>query len=432
MEVVKEGYKMTEVGRIPRDWEVKRLGLCLAEQPKYGIGAAAVDYNFNLPTYLRITDINEEGVIVESGLKSVDNIDASNYYLEEGDIVLARTGASVGKSYYYNSENRNFVYAGFLIKVRSNPEILLPSYLNAYLKTSSYWKWVNVMSMRSGQPGINSTEYALLQIPLPPTLTEQRAIATALSDVDALISGLDELIEKKKAVKQGAMQELLTGKTRLPGFEQEAGYIMTEVGMVPRDWEVKRLGLCLAEQPKYGIGAAAVDYNFNLPTYLRITDIDEEGVIVESGLKSVDNIDASNYYLEEGDIVLARTGASVGKSYYYNSENRNFVYAGFLIKVRSNPEILLPSYLNAYIKTSRYWKWVNVMSMRSGQPGINSTEYSLLQIPLPPTLTEQKAIANALSDMDSEIHALEDKRDKYKQIKQGMMQELLTGKIRLV
>jgi type I restriction enzyme S subunit len=159
---------------------------------------------------------------------SVNHINSQDYLLENGDVVLARTGASTGKSYLYNPYDGKLVFAGFLIRVKTNPNKLDPLYLKGFLKTKTYWDWVKAMSMRSGQPGINGNEYAQLPIQLPPTLKEQKAIATALSDVDALITSLDKLIAKKRNIKQGAMQLLLTGEKRLSGFGGE--------------WEVKKLG----------------------------------------------------------------------------------------------------------------------------------------------------------------------------------------------
>ena len=221
-------YKQTEVGLIPKDWTVNSLNTLLNENPKYGVGASAVDFDYNLPTYLRITDIDEDGKLLPSGLKSVNHPESHNYFLKEGDVVLARTGASVGKSYKYDSVDGQLVFAGFLIKVSPNPSKLDSQYLKCFLNTTSYWNWVTVNSMRSGQPGINGNEYGSLPIPLPPTITEQKAIATALSDVDSLISSLDKLITKKKAIKQGAMQLLLTpphrGGKRLPGFKGDCTY----------------------------------------------------------------------------------------------------------------------------------------------------------------------------------------------------------------
>src|ERR1700686_4000561 len=181
---LKPGYRKTDAGVLPKDWEVRPLGESLVNRPRYGINAAAVPYSDRLPTYIRITDISPEGLFAPTELVSVGAPGADGYFLEEGDLVFARTGASVGKSYRSRRDDGQLVFAGFLIRVRPNPEVLLPSYLSAYATTGPYWSWVRLMSMRSGQPGINGNEYCQLPIPLPPP-TEQRAIAGALSDVDA-------------------------------------------------------------------------------------------------------------------------------------------------------------------------------------------------------------------------------------------------------
>ncbi|MBR9921423.1 MAG: hypothetical protein GYB31_11340, partial [Bacteroidetes bacterium] len=399
MELVEAKYKNTEIGEIPYDWEVKFLGECTT---KVGSGITPKGgekvYKTNGHPFVRSQNVGW-GNLLKNDLAFIDDNTHSKFEateIKQGDVFLNITGASIGRSAIADKDLVGGNVNQHVCIIRSSQQVILPKFLNFILLSKIGQKQIDSFQAGGNREGLNFGQIRSFVVPLPPTLTEQRAIATALSDVDALITSLDQLIEKKKAIKQGAMQELLTGKTRVAGFGEGVGYKQTEVGVIPEDWEVKLLGFCLDEQPKYGIGAAAVEFNLNLPTYLRITDIDDDGRLVESDLKSVDHIDASNYYLETGDIVLARTGASVGKSYFYYSEDRKLVYAGFLIKVKANPKVLLPSYLNAYLKTSAYWRWVNVMSMRSGQPGINSTEYASLPISLPPTLTEQKAIAQIL------------------------------------
>jgi type I restriction enzyme, S subunit len=238
-----------------------------------------------------------------------------------------------------------------------------------------------------------------------------------LSDVDALLGALDKLIAKKRDLKRTAMQRLLTGKKRLPGFTIQ--------------WDLKSLGECLTSRPDYGINAPAVPFSDMLPSYIRITDISEHGRFSSAERLSVKAANAGQFYLNEGDIVFARTGASVGKSYLYDQRDGPLVFAGFLIRVHPNPDVLLTAFLAAYVNTRAYWNWVRLMSMRSGQPGINSNEFTQLPISLP-TVPEQTAITVVLTDMDAEIVALEARREKTCALKQGMMQELLTGKTRLV
>lgn len=253
-------------------------------------------------------------------------------------------------------------------------------------------------------------------IGLPPSFDEQQAIARMLSDADALLVTLNQLIAKKRDLKQAAMQQLLTGQPRLPGFSGE--------------WEQKTLGECLVGHPEYGINAPACPHSDRWPTYIRITDISEDGRFSSANRVSVRSDLSGNYLLREGDIVIARTGASVGKSYQYNPEDGTLVFAGFLIRVHPDVQKLIPEFLAAYLTTTEYWRWVSSMSMRSGQPGINSNEYSQLSIPIPP-IEEQTAIAAILTDMDDEIEALEQRLAKTRELKQAMMQELLIGRIRL-
>ena len=187
---------------IPADWEIIPLGQLLRRPPSYGINAPAVSFDFRLPMYLRITDITEDGKFSEETQASVDHPAAGLYGLESGDIVFARTGASVGKSYLYNSKDGRLIYAGFLIRLSPDPKRLVPTFLSFYAQSRSYWNWVKVNSMRSGQPGINGREYATLPIPLPPTLFEQEAITKALSDADALIESLEQLLTKSARSKK--------------------------------------------------------------------------------------------------------------------------------------------------------------------------------------------------------------------------------------
>jgi type I restriction enzyme S subunit len=227
------------------------------------------------------------------------------------------------------------------------------------------------------------------------------------------------------------MQELLTGKKRLPGFQSSTEFKQTELGQIPVDWDVVRLGTLLDGYPSYGINAPAISYDSRHPTYLRITDITDDGQFDHGSKTSVNHSLSSFYKLDEGDLVFARTGASVGKSYLYDADDGELVFAGFLIRIRPNKDKLDPHYLMHYSHSKPYWNWIRVNSMRTGQPGINGREYASLPIPLSSRLSEQFAIASALNDMGDEIDAIGANLAKARQIKQGMMQELLTGRIRL-
>ena len=461
-------FKQTEVGMIPCDWEVKTLG-SLTDKCSYGVGAEARVY-CGYVKYIRITDIDDESHRFSPSPITSPSFFQEKHIVQKNDLLVARTGASVGKSYLYDEKDGKLVYAGFLMKL--NVFNADSKYVFYNTLTKSYWNWVASESARTGQPGLNLQQMKLYSIALPPTIEEQQRIANALSDVDTLIANLEKLIAKKKNIKQGAMQQLLTGRVRLPGFglderrkekkgnrhcssnhdccdlpmrEQvpvqsnlarhcerseaiQSSYKMTELGLIPSDWEVKNLG-SITQNCSYGVGAEAVSFN-GRTKYIRITDIDDDSHrFIPSPLTSPSFYE-NKHVVQENDLLIARTGASVGKTYLYDSKDGKLIFAGFLIKMNvceANSKFVFYSTLTKY-----YQDWIVSESARTGQPGVNLQQMKKLQIALPPTIKEQQRIANVLSDMDTEIATLETKLAKYRKFKTGMMQQLLTGKIRLV
>jgi len=415
----KKDLKPTEVGWIPEDWELLQLKDCIKEPLQYGIGAAATDYNLNLPRYLRITDISEEGNLLEQNKASVDVSDYSRYLLKNDDIVLARTGASVGKSYHFNSDNftGDIVFAGFLIKVSTDKNELSPLYLKYYLQSNNYWNWLKVNSMRSGQPGINSQEYSSLYIPLPPTLAEQRAIATALSDVDELIRALDALIQKKEAIKKGSMQQLLTGKQRLPGFEGA--------------WEVKRLGDSIFIQSGFSFKSAK--FKKSGTPIVRISNIRDGYIdLKDSVYYGVEEDIPRDFLIKESEALIAMSGATTGKVGLYNNKKeayQNQRVGKFIIKDESKTD---RAYILHLVSSYLFKRTLSKELEQGAQPNVSARQIEGLEFHFPNDFEEQKAIARILSDMDREIQVMRQKREKAVQIKQGMMQELLTGKTRLI
>lgn len=254
-----------------------------------------------------------------------------------------------------------------------------------------------------------------------PSLSEQQKIADCLGSLDDLIVAEGRKLAALRDHKQGLMQQLFPRedetqpRLRFPDFRDAP------------PWNVVPLAQMLACDPEYGLNAAAVPYSDDLPAYVRITDIDDDGRYLPEGRVSVDVEPTEDDYLKDGDIVLARTGASVGKSYRYRVEDGRLVFAGFLIRVRPEPTELHAGFLAAYLATSRYWNWVDITSMRSGQPGINGSEYASMPLPVPPanrSLDEQTAIADCLSALDTRIAAQTARLDALRTHKRGLMQRL--------
>lgn len=200
---------------------------------------------------------------------------------------------------------------------------------------------------------------------------------------------------------------------------------MTELGEIPTDWKVNTLGEISLGKGEYGIGASATEYMEGMPRYLRITDIGDNCRILFNDIKGLDDENYEKYILKYGDIVFARTGNTTGKGYAYEEKDGELVYAGFLIKFSINNKIAKSKFIKYIIQSKRYWDWVGVMSTRSGQPGINSNEYSSFNIQIPP-IEEQEKIASILSTVDEKIDNVDELIEKNKELKKGLMQQLLT------
>ncbi|MFL0122655.1 restriction endonuclease subunit S [Tenacibaculum maritimum] len=264
----------------------------------------------------------------------------------------------------------------------------------------------------------------ILPINLPPTLKEQKAIATALSDVDNLITSLENLIAKKQAIKQGAMQQLLTpphkGGKRLSGFSGE--------------WVEKELGEL--GQFKNGVNKGAEDFGHGKP-FINLLDV--FGIPSISSDKSLGLINSTPeerkiYDLKKGDVLFVRSSvkpSGVGLTTVIIDDLINSVFSGFLIRFRDNNTLNLTFKIHCF-HSKEFRDKVISSSSSSANTNINQEALSSLTIWYPPTDSEQKAIAKILSDMDMELEQLETKKAKYQQLKQGMLQELLTGNTRLV
>ncbi|MDA3441926.1 restriction endonuclease subunit S [Acinetobacter bereziniae] len=427
-----EGYKKTEVGVIPSSWKYTAIrSVTLNHKQGY---YSTESYSNSGIKLARITDLKNPEIDFESmPLLQVSEKDYNFYKIKVGDILLARSGA-IGR-YGIVRKAEIAVFASYIIRFSLDNSQIDNDYFGYVYQSENVQKQLLTITQGSSNININAGNIKSLEVLLP-DLNEQKKIATALSDTDALISEFEKLIEKKQAIKTATMQQLLTGKTRLPEFAlRDDGtpktYKDSELGQIPEDWEVYSLKSLLKSQPKYGINAAATQLSGDLPTYIRITDIDENGKFNPSEKVGVDSPLSGNYILDQGDIVLARTGASVGKSYLYDKDDGELVYAGFLIKISPAPNLLCSKYLSIYLQTKEYWDWIATNSMRSGQPGINGNQYASLKIVLP-SFNEQLKISRIFKDIDRDLEQLKINLDKVTLLKQGMMQELLTGKTRLV
>ena len=418
---IQSGFKMTEVGMIPNNWEIKPLkdiaGLKAGKMTSYN------DFNPKYPCF------------GGNGIRAY-----LSHYSHDGIYpIIGRQGELCGnvnlaKGKFYATEHA----------VVASPKKDIDAIWLYYQLTALN---LNQYATGCAQPGLSVEKVNDVYTQVPPTIEEQQRIANALSDVDTLIANLEKLIAKKKNIKQGAMQQLLIGKKRLPGFgsderqkechsersakrevEESSGYKMTELGMIPSDWEVKpikELGLFLG-----GGTPSTKNESFwkgNIP-WISSADLNDDDIEHISMTRFITqeavNFSATQICPQGTILIIARVG--VGKLAL--SQQKVCTSQDFcnLIPSKENDSKFLAYALLPVMKR------MSNESQGTSIKGVAVDEIKKVQIIVPSSKAEQTAIANVLSDMDTEISALETKLAKYRTLKTGMMQQLLTGKIRLV
>ncbi|MEN9757834.1 MAG: hypothetical protein RL755_2021, partial [Pseudomonadota bacterium] len=289
-----------------------------------------------------------------------------------------------------------------------------------WTKSNSFKKQLDQVMMNQAQPSLRVPWLLNFQLIYPLKLQEQTAIATALSDIDALIGELDKLIAKKQGIKQATMQQLLTGKKRLAGFGSTSKYKQTEIGIIPEDWEVETL----RNIAYFTNGKGHEQFINETGNYIVINSkfVSTEGKVFKKSVSAL-------ALLETGDIAMVMSDIPNGKALakcFFVDENNKYTLNQRICSIKSSAcnNIFL------FWKLNRN-KYFLAFDSGSGQTNLKKKEVLDCPIAIPPTIEEQTAIANILSDMDAEISQLEGRRAKMGELKQGMMQELLTGRIRL-
>lgn len=392
------GYKQTEVGVIPEDWDVCSLGNCA-----YFIGSGKT----NTKSYGGYPLYGSTGVI--------GSCEKPEY---SGDALLvARVGANAGKLNFVSGE---YGVSDNAILIKLNPE--------AKIQYFKYWlirKNLNTLVFGSGQPLITGTQLKELLLPFPP-VEEQTAIANVLSVSDALIDALEQLIAKKQGIKTATMQQLLTGRTRLPQFALRPdgttkGYKTSELGQIPEDWDATTLGdiseVCMCKRIFSGQTVEVGE----IPFYKIGTFGGEPDAYISVSLYKKFRDKYS--FPEKGDILISAAG-TLGKTVIYDGCSAYFQDSN-IVWLKIDKSKICNEYLYHAYKLIRWASPEGSTISRLYNGIIRATMIAI------PTLLEQTTIATILSDMDSELTTLEQKLAKARDVKQGMMQQLLTGRIRL-
>ena len=403
------GYKISEAGVIPEDWESRPLSSIGRFKNGINKGSEAFGHGSPFVNLMDVFGVNSIKSCDGLGLVRTSDAEQETYDLKLGDVIFIRSSvkpSGVGLTAVVEADLPKTVYSGFLIRFRDGNALDIAFKKHCFY-SEKFRSNLIAASTVSANTNINQDNLKKLFIALPPTTAEQRAIAQALSDIDALLATLDQVIAKKRDLKQATMQQLLTGKTRLPGFSGE--------------WEVKRLGdIC---ELKMGRTPPRLNPAFWGEGYVWLSIADLQSKLVSSSKEQVTEAAAATMELIPKGTLLMSFKLSIGRLCFAGCDLFTNEAICSFNSLTANADYLY--YALERVDFSLYGKQA-VKGYTLNKKSLKTVKVTL------PTAAEQAAIAKVLSDMDAELSVLESRRDKTRNIKQAMMQELLTGKTRLV
>ena len=397
--MVKPGYKQTEVGLIPEDWEDKKLGeigrVCMCKR----VFADQTSDTGEIPFFKIGTFGKSADAYISRSL--YEDFRRRFSYPKKGDVLISAAG-TLGRSVVFDGKDAYFQDSN-IVWLDVDKEKLCNAYLNHYYKVIQWASSEGSTIARLYNGIICNTHIAL------PDIEEQEKIAAVLSEMDELMSLTEKQLEKKKAIKQGAMQELLTGKKRLPGFSGE--------------WQHSILGNS-AELSIATISTKQIDSRHYVGT---------DNMVVDKGGVRDNEISLTYPNVREyivGDVLLSNIRPYLKKIWH---ATRNGGCSNDVLVIRSkDSDELNSSFLYYLLSMDAFFDEIMANAVGTKMPRGDKAVIRSYAICYPKDILEQKAIAEILSNMDAEIEALQQILEKYRQLKQGMMQQLLTGKIRLV
>ena len=411
------GYKRTEVGVIPNAWDAVQLGDLF--EFKNGLNKAKQFFGSGKPIVNYMDVFERPGIRMHnlSGRVNLSPDEIKKFQVRLGDVFFTRTSETVeeiGVASVMLENPCDTVFSGFVLRARPRNDRLDDRYKQYSFGSKAVRSQIISNATYTTRALTNGRSLSAVWVAVPPK-SEQRAIAEALSDVDGLLAALEALIAKKQAIKQAAMQQLLDGTTRLPGFSEA--------------WETRRISEISDVDVENLPSDTNPDFTFN---YISLEQVDAGRLLgyVEVSFRIAPS--RARRVLRYGDVLMSTVRPSLMAHLLYREQIPNAVCSTGFAVLRTKSHRFDPGFLFAHMLGHVVNKQVDRILAGSNYPAINRRDVQLLEISCPPQIQEQRAIAAILSDMDTEIAALQQRRDKTREIKQGMMQQLLTGQVRLV
>ena len=426
-----EAYKDSGVewiGVIPVGWKVSKIKYLTTIKGGYAFKSESFS-NDGIPV-VRIGDISETIDWDKCKKVTKENNVPNEFCINQFNILIALSGATTGKVCFIANRPP---------KAYLNQRVAKISYRNKFLfyvfSSSFIQEQIWLTAAGSAQENISNAQIGDFEIATPND-SEQTVIANYLdrktAEIDALIAQKERLLELYEEEKTAIINHAVT-KGIDPNAELKDSGIEW-LGEIPVRWEIKKLKYLLDESLKYGANESALLENREHPRYIRITDFGRNGKLREETFKSLPPEIASDYILENGDILFARSGATVGKTFQFKNYDGSACFAGYLIKASPNAELIMSDFLYAFTKSSYYEKWKESILNQATIQNIGADKYAMLDVPLPPNM-EQIAIANFLDHKTAEIDAKIAKTQRIiklqKEYRTALISEVVTGKIKV-
>lgn len=394
------------------EWKEKALG-DVVDEFKYGINAAAVSYDGE-NKYLRITDIDEGSrAFIKDVLASPDaDLSSCNeYIMQDGDIVIARTGASVGKSYIYHPIDGKVYFAGFLIRARVNKNVDREFVFQNTL-TDGFKKYIRFVSQRSGQPGVNAEELKSYLMNLPASLPEQRALASYFTSLDAQIAASTSRLSSLKQIKAASLLNMFPQKgetvprVRFKGFQGE--------------WKKVKIGDVAPLTG--GFAFQSGQFKTSGVPIIRISNILSSGIVGGDFVYYNEFKGDSEFRLYKGDVVIAMSGATTGKVATF--EANDFGYQNQRVGKFSRTNLVNYELLSKLVSAPNFQKKIISKLTSSAQPNASSKDIDSIDLVVPEETEEQRAIASYFTALDAQITLHRERLEKLKQIKAACLEKM--------
>lgn len=417
------------IGEIPEHWEVRKLkNVCSTNNASLS-DKTSKEFEFD---YVDIGSVSFELGIHKTEKYTFQNAPSRARKIARlGDIIVSTVRTYLRAIDIINSEEKEkYIYStGFA--VLSPLKNILSEFMIYICRSEYFTNQVSIYSTGINYPSINDTALKMINIVMP-HLSEQQSIAYYLDqkcgEIDELITLQEEMIIKLQSYKQSVITEAVTKGLDKNVPLKDSG--IEWIGEIPEHWTFTVFKKFLSEPMQYGANEPAEECNYNDPRYIRITDIKDDGTLRDDTFKSLPLEKAKEYMLNKGDLLFARSGATVGKTFLYK-EDYAACFAGYLIKARCNKNVLLPNFVFYYTLSNVYQNWKNSIFIQSTIQNIGADKYSVMPI-IVPSLSEQQSIANYLDQKCSEIDELisikQQKIEKLKDYKKSLIFECVTGK----